>query len=218
MDIKFASIMAVGFDLDRTMYKDSSEMNSKIVDKIALKVLEIKPELDSIKRVREIYDEEARILGSWPKVLLRLGISDPMKIMHSCIESADILDLIKRDEKLVKIMEKLHQKYFLFLITGSSKNFAIAVLERIGINPKLFKFTLFGDNPQGIRKYDDGAFKHFLAQSPFAPDEHVYIGDNPKTDVHIPRFLGMKAIAVGKHVEGADYSVEHIHEIESLLL
>ena len=214
MNIKFSMIKAVGFDLDRTLYSDSPEMYQRITVQVALAILSKKPELESVEKVREIYEKEAVRSGSWPKVLKKLGFSDPVKVVHQSLERANIVELIPRDKKLIGIMERLHAKHSLFLITGSSRNFAQQVLGKIGIDFRVFQFSSFGDT----RKKDLEVFRHFLEQSVFTSDEHVYVGDNPKTDIFMPKSLGMKTIAVGKHIEEADYSVRYIHEIEGLLL
>ena len=214
MNIKFSMIKAVGFDLDRTLYSDSPEIYQRVTVQVALAILSKKPELESVERIREIYEKEAIRLGSWPKVLEKLGFLDPVKVVHQSLERANIVEFIPRDEKLVGIVERLHAKYYLFLITGSSRSFAQQVLGKIGINFRMFQFSFFGDT----RKKNLEVFRHFLEQSVFTPDEHVYIGDNPKTDIFMPRSLGMKTIAVGRCVEEADSWVGHIHEIEGLLL
>ena len=98
MNIKFSMIKAVGFDLDRTLYSDSPEMYQRITVQVALAILSKKPELESVEKVREIYEKEAVRSGSWPKVLKKLGFSDPVKVVHQSLERANIVELIPRDK------------------------------------------------------------------------------------------------------------------------
>ncbi len=218
MHKKFKFVKAVGFDLDRTLYADCPEMNRRINDEICLRILGKKPELQNLKRVSDIYTEEWKKAGNWSSVLKAVGFQNPGAVVHGCLETAKVLDFIKKDEELVEIMNLLSTKYFLFLITGSPRNFACRVLQRIGIAPQIFQFTLFGDDENFTVKTIPDSFAYYLSQSSFFPPENVYIGDNPTTDIAIPKSLGMKTIAVGKNIKEADYSVEFIHEIKPLLM
>ena len=88
----------------------------------------------------------------------------------------------------------------------------------MGISLSLFDYTIFGDNPEGNIKIDGSIYKHFLDQSRYLPEQHVYIGDRFRADILPTKSLGMKTIAVGREINGADFSVNRIHDIERLLL
>lgn len=211
-------IKAVGFDLDRTLYTDTTEMNERVAQEIFKAILKFKPELETIERVRAIYTKKGEELRSWSRVLEEIGLENSGEVVKDCLDSADITDLIKDDRKLVQIMEQLSQKFFLFLITRSTRNHATKKLSRIGIPSGLFHFSSFGDDPHSLSERFGKNFKYFLSQSPYQPFEHVYIGDNPQTDIIPPKNLGMKTIIVGKYFKEADFSISNIHEIEHLLL
>ena len=49
-------------------------------------------------------------------------------------------------------------------------------------------------------------------------EEHVYVGDRVIADVIEPKSLGMKTIAVWSKVPEADVSIEHIHNLKTVLL
>ena len=145
-------------------------------------------------------------------------MKNPGEVVKNCLDSADITDLIKEDKKLVRIMEQLSQKFFLFLVTRSTQDQATKKLAKIGIRPELFHLSSFGDDPHSLSEKFGKNFQYFLFQSPYQPYEHIYIGDNPQTDIIPPKNLGMKTIIVGKYLKEADFSVANIHEIEQLLL
>ena len=208
MHSSFSLIKAVGFDLDRTLYPDTPKMNERVAQEIFKAILKFKPELETTEKVETIYKKRGEELGSWSKVLQELGEKNCQQIINDCLDSADITSLIKEDEKLVQILEQLRRKFFLFLITRSVQNQAVKKLIEIGIRPEIFNFSSFGDKN----------FQYFLSQSPYQPSEHVYIGDNIRTDIVAPKNLGMKTILVGKYFKEADFSVASIYEIECLLL
>lgn len=214
----FAEIEAVGFDLDRTLYADTPEMKRRILEEIASKILEFKPELRNTQRVLAMYRQRALAVRSWPKVFEEIGIDKPFETAAACVDRAGIADLIPKDPRLVEILKRLKEKFYLFLITGSIRKKALIKLMKIGIDPNLFSFALFGDDPLFAPKNDPAVFRYFLSQSAYAPREHVYAGDNVETDVRVPRTLGMKTIAVGAESDEADFCVATIHEIETLLL
>lgn len=213
-----ASVKAVGFDLDRTLYTERPEMTARIEDEMYYAILKFKPELETITRAKEAYEKRYSALRSWPKVLEEAGLRNPQETVIDCLALAGIADLIARDEELVRVIKLLHKKFFLFLITGSPRNLGIKKLLRIGINPDLFSFTLFGDDRHFFSKHGPESFLYFLSQSPHLPAEHVYIGDNVKTDILVPKSLGIRTMAIGRPCPEADFWVEHIHDIEELLL
>lgn len=213
-----SSIKAVGFDLDRTLYFETSDMQRRIADEIIRKVLEVKPELAGIRNIGEILKEKCRASRSWIRVMQSIGVEDPAEIMMRCSASANIVEFIKEDRRLVHIMESLGRKYFLFLITGSSKELGIAKLKKIGISPSVFGFALFGDDDDFVSKMLPDNFVYLFSRSSYVPQECVYIGDNLNTDIIVPKLLGIKTVFVGACVPEADLWVEVIYDIENLLL
>jgi FMN phosphatase YigB (HAD superfamily) len=212
----FYSIRSVGFDLDDTLYPKDPRIDDIIRNNIAIKILEKKPELEKIENVRRIYDSEYEKIGSWTKIMKEVGFTDPKEVMRLCLSDTIILDFIKKDEKLVKIINSLNKKYSSFLITSSPETFSIKKLMKIGISPELFKYRFFGDY-QGFET-KGSVFESFLGMSPFLPEEHVYIGDSLKRDILPAKYAGMKTITIGTQIQEADFSVKKITDIEKLLL
>lgn len=203
-------IKAVGFDLDGTLYFQTPAMQNAVSQKAIEAALAIAP--------KKFLIERKKATGSWSKVFLEIGIKNPTDVLARAIASADIVSLIKKDEKLAKIIASLHKKYFLFIISGSLRRVALKKLEKIGIDPNFFRHSFFSGDPHFTSRTDPENFKHFLSKSKYAPEEHIYIGDNPHTDIVIPRSLGMKTIIVGQSLKEADFSVPNIYGIETLLL
>lgn len=214
----FKSIKAVGFDLDKTLYAETPEMEEIVHNAVVLKILEMRPEYGNLQNTRKIFLAKYQEVKSWSKILLDIGIQNPTEVLMRCLATAHIEDLIQRDEVLINIIEALYKKYFLFIITGSTKMLSFAKLQKIGINPNLFKLSFFGDDERFTSKLEPNNFKYFLSKSQYAPSEHVYVGDNIQTDIIIPKNLGMKTILVGRQSPDADCSIFSIHDIGPLLL
>lgn len=214
----FNNIKAVGFDLDQTLYPPTKKIDDILRQEIAKKILEKKPRLKTIKKVRDIYEKKYNEIGSWTRILDQLGVLNPKEVMYNCSTNVNILKFIKRDEKLIKIIKSINLRYYTFLITSSPEDFSILKLKKIGLEEDFFKYTIFGDSKGFTTKTDPSTFKKFLERSHYLPEEHVYIGDSLKADILPANSLGMKTIAVGNKISDADLSIRHIHDIEKLLL
>lgn len=217
MHLSLSNVKAVGFDLDRTLYQDTPEINRRIVDEIVLTVIKLRPELGPFEYLREVYLKRCTEVGSSPKVLAEYGIENPKVVVNECLNNINIADLIDKDDILSGILTLLCKKYYLFLITSSPRAASLIKLRKLGIDLSLFSFVLFGDGGQNITKNDSSAFQYLLSRTRFPPEEHVYIGDNLNTDVLIPKSLGIRTICVGTYHE-ADFRISCIHDIRKLLL
>ncbi|MEK6854753.1 MAG: HAD family hydrolase [Nanoarchaeota archaeon] len=216
MDKFFSSIKIIGFDLDNTLYPISEEIDYRIKAEIAKRILEKKPELNSLEKAIEFSEKRYSELGSRSQVLREIGLSNPEQIVDECLATADIIDLLKYDKEVASLIKDLSKMFQIFLVTGSPKNLAIAKLKKIGIPAGLFKIKIYGDNPS-LKKIDGSVFNYLLKKSKYAPEQHVYIGDNLLADILPTKALGIKTIAVGRKFKEADYCVDSIKEIRSLL-
>lgn len=220
MHPSFSKIKAVGFDLDKTLYRETPAMRNLVFTEITKRILSVKPDLKTIKNVIKLYGDPTlhAQLGAWSALLAFAGVDNSAEVSKECVASARVVTLIPPDKKLAKIIKNLSQKYHLFLITGSTKSYGTEKLQKIGINPAWFDFSLFADDKNFVSKTSPDSFRYFLTQSSYKPHEHVYIGDNLIADVKNPKSLGMRTILVGSSCVDADFSVTHIHQIGELLL
>jgi len=214
----FMEIKSVGFDLDDTLYPSSPEIDDRIMTEIAQKILHKKPELINLERAKCFYGEERRKIGSGTQVLEDIGYENSKEIMLKCLTEANILDLLKKDINTVNLFERINDKYETFLITASPSDLAIQKLNKIGINFSLFNNLIFGDTSNSGKKVDGSIFRFFLNKSKYSSSEHLYIGDSLKADIIPSKREGMRAIAIGKKMSKADFSIEKICELEKLLL
>jgi len=214
----FAQIKSVGFDLDNTLYQNNLEIDNRIVTEIAKRILEYKPELHNIENARKLCDKLYEETGSRTQSLKNLGFKNPGDVVYECMEQADFIDLLKPDKDVVQLINDIHKKYSIFLLTSTVSDMALKRLRKIGLDEKLFDYALFGESAMPNKKIDGSIFSYFLSLSKYLPHEHVYVGDNLKGDILPAKSSGMKTIAVGKEIPEADYSVEKIYNIRDLLL
>lgn len=214
----FKKTLAVGFDLDGTLYKSTQEMDNRIRSLVAEKILEKKPELRNIENARELYEREYVELESGMKVLEKAGYRNAGEIMLDCLDRSNILDLIQRDDILAGILSEIAEKKFTYLITTGTRSTSISKLQKLGINPALFGISIFGDDLLILKKQKAPAFQYVMQKSKINAGNHVYVGDRRNADVLLPKELGMRTIAVWNPISEADFYIEHIHNLREILL
>lgn len=216
--LKKEDILAVGLDLDGTLYQRTSQIDSRVRYKIAEKILEQHPNLETVVNAYRHFNERYVLLKGGSRVLEEVGFKNPRKIMNWCLANADILDLISHDEKLVRILKKIKQNHFVYLLTSSPEELSLEKLARIGISPAIFNTKIYGDTPEADSKSKGTAFDLLLRKVPYIPKHHVFIGDSIISDIFPAKERGMQTISVYNNTEEADANVNHIYEIEALLL
>lgn len=211
-------ILAVGFDLDGTLYNSTPEINDRVRNKIAEYILKKMPELQNIPGARHYFERRYINLKSGSMVLEEAGYKDSLNLMNRCLADANILDLMAPNLKLCNILNEMSSRYKLYLITSGFKNESVGKLNRIGIDTKIFSYELYGDDPGHDSKSDGKIFKEIISETNLPAEKHVYVGDRLKQDILPPKKIGMKTIAVWSEIPEADISIKNINEIGDLLL
>ena len=114
MNKLFNKIISVGFDLDQTLYPKNYEIDNLVIKGIARKILERKPELGNVNKVICFYEKEYKKVGSRTQVLKNMGYVDAQEIIQFSLENPHILKLLKKDIKLVNLLEKIKTNIKLF--------------------------------------------------------------------------------------------------------
>ncbi len=130
---KIEGILAVGFDLDGTLYRATEEINDRIRTEIARRILSRKPTLGCVEEARRYFEDRYNVLQSGTKVLKEIGFDNPSLVMDDCLATADILDLIDHDRELVDILNKVSCSYWTYLVTNSPKDLGEKKLEKTRI-------------------------------------------------------------------------------------
>ena len=157
--------------------------------------------------------------GSGSRTIERLGMMygkqlNGVGIVQGCLARANVWDLIEENFDLVEMLADLSGKYYLDLVTSTHSSLMYPKLEKIGIGVNIFNNIFTGENGS---KSDGGMFRKWLELRNFKPEEHLYVGDNEKVDVDVPKSLGIKTCFIGDYEE-ADFCVSNIMELEELLL
>lgn len=218
MDSSFFGIDSIGFDLDGTLYSPNSKIDNEIGKKIAKAIIAKRPDFGTEEEVISYYQKRRNEIGSGAKVFEELGFEKAHLILDYCLSDPKIWDFLEPDKKLIELLFKIKEKYNLFLISTSEKDLAFLKFQKIGILKEIFSYMVFGDDLSGIKKSSGEMHKYFLKCSEKNPSSCCYIGDSLIADIMPAKALGMKTILVGNKCKEADFSVEKIYDIESILL
>lgn len=208
-------ISVIGFDLDGTLYPISPEIRkiqrNKIYERMSFH-FGISPE-ESEKLFEKYYAELGSGTKSMEEVSKRLQKSTPSgDFIQESLEQADFLDLLKPNLLLNEMLTRISKEKRLDLITGSTSLFLLKKLEKIGISADLFN-SLF-THEDGSKSTQEIYLK-WLNQTKLPSYMHLYVGDNSKLDVNVPKSLGIKTCFLGEY-DKADFQIKDILELEKL--
>ena len=209
-------IKAIGFDLDGTLYPTTSQINNRIRDEMARRILDKKPDLMTLNEARTYFELRYAQLKSGSKVLAEAGYEDANRERDSCLASADVSDLIVTDETLQNTLNKISSNYTTSLLTSSPRDYSFKKLDALGVEPSVFKFQFYSDYPKTITKTNGQAHSEIVQIIEIPAERHLFIGDNADADIIPAKRLGMQTIAVGKNIPEADLWIPNIHGIEAL--
>lgn len=205
----------IGFDFDGTLYpitpKIKKIQREKIYERISVN---FGISLEESRKLFEKYYEE---LGSGTRSMEAISqeLNNPIlkqDFIQEALEQADFLDLLKPNPLLNEMLKRISKEKRLDLITGSAYNFILKKLEKIGISANLFH-SLF--THEDGSKSSQEIYLKWLSQTKLSPSQYLYVGDNPKLDVDIPKSLGIKTCIVGIY-DNADFQIKNILELEDL--
>jgi len=221
--LKKDDIKVIGFDLDNTLYNSNEEMQKKIRGKIyeKLSVIFKIPLKESENLFEKNYNGDFPWKNSGRRTIEELARRfntsvDGREIVQESIEEAEIIDLIEENKMLEEMLKRLKQKYRLDIITSGDYEFALKKLDKIGVEKKLFDLILaqgkFGGKTTG------DVYKYWINELKINPNQILYVGDNLRADIEIPKLLGIKTCFIGKENSMADICINDILELEKLFI
>ncbi|MBU2025861.1 MAG: HAD family hydrolase [Patescibacteria group bacterium] len=207
-------IKFVGFDLDQTLYEDNAGTHNAYRSTLyRLLAKELGIGLDKAeKEFKKLY----KVLGSGTEVARVMGVKNPEMLSAKVSNLSNMHKYIKRDEKLVKLIEYLDEKYELFLITASAKKSSGLKLEKLGFGMGVFKHAICSGT-KGWGKTTGKSFSRLLKLTKARPREHVFVGDRDVTDILPAKRAGMQTVMVWGRSKNADLSIKTIYELENYL-
>lgn len=206
-------IKAIGFDLDGTMYHSSQELQimvgKEIVAEAARLMGQDPDELaeEYLKR-REQYRSNTMTLNSF-------GLPGE-EIFQKIWNKLPIAEYVKKDVKLVSLLETLRKIHRLFMISNGRRAEIEKKLQCLGVSPDWFD-PLIACYDQGWVKPEPSPFLLAIESLNLEPDEVVYVGDRVDLDVEGASAVGMKTILVGGTSPQADACCETVYDIVRVL-
>lgn len=208
-------IKLVGFDLDQTLYKETAVTRRVYRDalyKLLAESLKI-PYSEAKKRFLKSYE----VLGSGTEAVRVMGIKNPEKFSAEVSTRAQQHLYLKRDERLVRLIQYLKSRYTLFLITASGEEASCLKLEKMGLSPEYdFKYRIFGDSPHG-GKTIGRSFRRMVELSRRKPQEHLYVGDREATDIIPAQKVGMQTAMAWHKSRIADIELPTIYDLKKII-
>ncbi len=210
-------IRVIGFDMDNTLYVSTSEIQERVRGLIYKKISsEFSIPLEKAKDLfEEKYKEELSGSAAIELISKKFGKRIESDIIQESMEQSDFLDLIKENKQLNDMFFRLKKQRGIDLVTSSSYNLTLKKLERIGIDLKVFDYIFSNDN--GLKKSTGDLYKEWINVRKLPSERLLYVGDNIRLDVDIPKTLGIKTCIVNENYNNADFQINNILDLEFLL-
>lgn len=207
------NIKAVGFDVDGTLYNIPADMSIEIsqeVTNLAARMLgrDVDDFAEEYVQKREDFRSNTMTLNSY-------GL-DGEKIFQQVVDEFPMEKYVKKDMRLIQIIETLKKKYTLFIITNGSQRQVDRKLDLIGLNKNDFHPRIYCYD-QGWLKPDPAPFLAALEDLKLTPEECVYIGDREDIDIQAAQAVGMKGIYMRGESTVADAYCESVYDIVNVL-
>ncbi|MBX4212438.1 HAD family hydrolase [Candidatus Pacearchaeota archaeon] len=211
------NLKAIGFDLDKTLYKPNNDIDKRIQDYACEQAS--KHLCQPYNDVRLKFTEQLAILNSGRRALMSLGISEDkaQNMIQEGLENADISIILQPDKKLASLIEKISWQYKTFLITTSTENLACKKLEALGIDKDLFYPKLYADAMPKYKRENGTAFKYVSDILKVPLQEVMFVGDRESVDILPANELNMKTAIVNAKSVHASYQLNEIYDLEKIL-
>jgi len=135
--------------------------------------------------IDDIYKEiwlKEKIDCSLIEEIKKIELESENEVIHSVQPSVDCLNAIRSQEKRVVFTSDMYLPEPLIH----------AILKRIGAFQQGDKIYLSG--VIGLTKSSGNLFRYILAEERCPPQQMMHVGDNPYSDVWVPRLLGIKTV------------------------
>ena len=215
-------IKAFGFDLDKTLYPPHPEIDMRIREYLCLDVVTRLSGRDH----DEVHEEFYRNLeksGSGSRTvakMLSIGREEARPYVDQAQAEANIVDILKRDPKLVGLLKLIKDACPTFLITSSDEEMALRKLEALGVRRHSAIFSMCFYAGSEYAREDGSAFRYVSEKLNVPFPEMIFVGDREGVDIVPANRLGIKTARV--HIKPdeetvADYRLETIYELRRFL-
>ena len=178
------SITHIFFDTNDTLYH-SPEFAKAQEERIFQQLSEVKqiPLGEAKELFQRTKKELKNTISHVTKVAVMMELGIKRQDMQEYLADVDPADYLQRDERLVKMIAELSQKYTLGIITNVLKRFVIDIVGVIGLDPGQFTHIVSVDNTKNSKPHPE----------PF--ERAIEYPHNPltKSVVTIPSKMGLLA-------------------------
>ncbi len=205
-------IKRIIFDIDNTIldtYKDCIDTYNEYISHNKLKI--------TAQEIYNMFEDYELSKGTYLKDDLLSFISNKYNINYEEKQLEELLKLYSEHSTLINnntinILNYLSKKYDIVALTNWYKDIQYKRLEKVGIS-KYFK-KIYGI--EDGHKPDINAFKNAIENNSY--NECVIIGDSLKSDIEVPKKLGMKTIYFNKNCkENKEEEINDLNELLNLL-
>ena len=112
-------------------------------------------------------------------------------------------DFLSKDAPLRDMLERLHQKYRLGVISNVPRANLLDVLGALGLGAHVFDYLVTADEVERSKPYPE-PFLKAIELSGLTPAETVFIGDSPSKDIRPAKELGMQTILLKREPSAED--------------
>ncbi len=199
--ITCAEIRGIIFDLDGTLY---------VSDRYAAEIQETA--IGYIASLMQISSAEAALImaaarlrltaenGTIPTVsavCAELGGNVP-DLHHAFIQKLRPEASLDRDERVIRLLERLAEKFTLAIYTNNNRALATRIMNCLGIDGLIANLFTIDDTWRG--KPDEEMVFRVLAALKLSPEEALFVGDRYDVDLRQPEQLGCP-VYLSQHLE-----------------
>jgi putative hydrolase of the HAD superfamily len=216
MSSPLSGIVAIGFDLDNTLYDRDTAMKAwlRSIFPGEPEVAELAIAVDDSGFIprRELYTWLAERL-SWAKDWRDIEVR----------YQADLMRLISDNPGMTMAVQELRRRFQLAVLTNGSGHFQRRKLGCLGVARCFEPDRIFVSGEIGYDKPDERAFRPMIQAFGVSPEEILFVGDNPSNDIEGAARLGMRTcwIRLSPHHECPvvpDFTLTSVELLPSILL
>lgn len=195
------------FDLEDTLYKE--------VDFLKSGYRAVADYLTQTYGIVDVYQKMWNYYQSKEKDVFQ-RVLDENQLM---IDKTDLIDIyrfhkpqLQFDKDVRYVLEQLHDKFPLALITDGRGRTKRNIIEALGVSDYIGWSDIYISDEVGHLKTEPYSF--FKIMEKFPTCHYVYVGDNLQKDFVVPNQLGWDSICLlddGQHIHEQDFNLEEIY-------
>lgn len=194
----------VVFDLEDTLYKE--------VDFLKSGYRAVADYLTKTCGVEDVYQKMWNYYQSKEKDVFQ-RVLDENQLM---IDKTDLIDIyrfhkpqIQLDKDVRYVLEQLHDKFQLALITDGRGRTKRNIIEALGVSDYIGWSDIYISEEVGHLKTEPYSFLQIMKKYPTC--HYVYVGDNLQKDFVVPNQLGWNSFCLlddGQHIHKQDFTID----------